>query len=156
MTLFSEKRWFSLSYFVLLGIILIPLFLVGIMAGLACGSFPYTMLPAVVILILVFPLRMCIKVSDTHLVVKAGLCFGKRIKIQDIDSHRVVQCEPWTYGKWGNRASFEGKPCRFYNTDYEKRGVLVETSKDRLIILSDKPEALNDAIDKAINGSNQA
>jgi len=106
------------------------------------------MIPSAFMVILVIPMRMHIKVSDKHLLIRLGWIYQKRIQRADIMTHEIVHCNYPIIGGhyWGAKRTYKGKPCRFYFTGEEEEGVLVTTHNDRFIVFSKNASALNDAL----------
>ena len=93
-------------------------------------------------------------VTEQELVVSFGRWFTlyrKRIRLDDISEVRSVYYRPIRdAGGWGIRwGRFEGKRCSFLNACGDRGVFLVYGSEKRLIVGSQEPEQLADAIRKA-------
>ena len=114
---------------------------------------------AVIMLLPVNMLFMVTEIADAMLVVRFGrwlTLYRKSIPLNDIADARPVYYRPiWDAGGWGIRwGKFEGKRCAFLNARGD-RGVLVtRSSGKRLIVGSQEPERLADAIRKTAGLSN--
>jgi len=77
--------------------------------------------------------------------------YRKRVQLHDIQESRPVYYRPLRdAGGWGIRwGRFEGKPCAFLNARGDRGVFLVHGSKKRLIIGSQEPEQLAEAIRRA-------
>jgi hypothetical protein len=108
-----------------------------------------------ILLLLPFNLLFLItKVGGQELVVSCGRWFTmyrKRIAFHDISEVRPVYYRPLRdAGGWGIRwGRFEGKRCAFLNARGDRGVFLVHGSEKRLIIGSQEPEQLAEAIRRA-------
>ncbi len=98
------------------------------------------------------------EVTEQEVVVSFGRWFTfyrKRIRLDDIAEARPVYYRPiWDAGGWGIRwGRFEGKRCAFLNARGDRGVFLLYGSEKRLIIGSQEPEQLADAIRKAVGMS---
>ncbi len=94
------------------------------------------------------------EVTEQEVVVSFGRWFTmyrKSIQLHDIQETRPVYYRPiWDAGGWGIRGGrFEGKRCAFLNARGDRGVFLVHGSEKRLIIGSQEPEQLAEAIRKA-------
>lgn len=98
------------------------------------------------------------EVTEQEVVVSFGRWFTfyrKRIRLDDIAEARPVYYRPiWDAGGWGiRRGRFEGKRCAFLNARGDRGVFLLYGSGKRLIIGSQEPEQLADAIRRAADMS---
>jgi len=119
----------------------IPVLLVELFAG-------------VVVLLPLNLLLMVTEVRDRELVVAFGRWFTmyrKRVPVHDITESRPVYYRPIRdAGGWGIRwGRFEGKRCTFLNVRGDRGVFLVYGSDKRLVVGSQEPERLADALNKA-------
>jgi len=121
---------------------------------------PSAVIPVVLIEVLVciaIPLNLLFvvtEVTEQEIVVSFGRGFTmyrKRVQLHDIRETRPVYYRPLRdAGGWGIRwGRFEGKRCAFLNARGDRGVFLVYGSEKRLVIGSQEPEQLADAIRKA-------
>ncbi len=94
------------------------------------------------------------EVNEKEVVVTFGRWFPvyrKRIQLQNISETRAVYYRPiWDAGGWGIRwGCFEGKRCSYLNARGDRGVFLLHGPETRLIIGSQEPEQLADAIRRA-------
>ncbi len=169
---FFEKQRYSKTI-TEIGVVVSILLLIGLLSTFSClGWLAFLILASVAALVVaVTPAHGVTLLSDEHLDLKTGWCGRKRILIKDVVSNSVVQCEAWTVDGYNSVSGgilgwFMGNPCHFYHAltffsafsraigmqrsiSGEQKGVLITTSKERLIVFSGRPEALNAALDEA-------
>ncbi len=118
---------------------------------------PVILVELFVVALMLFPLNilfMITEVTDRGVVVSFGRWFPiyrRHIPLHDIQETRPVYYRPlWDAGGWGIRwGRFEGKRCTFLNARGDRGVYLVHGSEKRLIIGSQEPEQLAEAIRKA-------
>ena len=156
----EEQRFAPWVYWISAGVVL-----AGLIAPLVAAQMdkdPSALLPvtlvevfvAVLMVLLFSILFMVAEITEQEVVVSFGRWFPfyrKRIRLDDIAEARPVYYRPiWDAGGWGIRGGrFEGKRCAFLNARGDRGVFLLYGSEKRLIIGSQEPEQLADAIRKA-------
>jgi hypothetical protein len=118
---------------------------------------PVILMEFFVAVLMLFPLNilfMTTEVVGREVVVSFGRWFPiyrRHIPLHDIQETRTVYYRPiWDAGGWGIRwGRFEGKRCAFLNARGDRGVFLALGSEKRLIIGSQEPERLADAIRRA-------
>ncbi len=161
MTSFREEQCFAPWVYWILAATAVAAFagpLVAVwLAGDEPAAIPVLLVELFAVALMFLPLNILVMVTEVNereLVVTFGrwfIMYRKRIQLDDISETRSVYYRPiWDAGGWGIRwGRFEGKRCSFLNARGDRGVFLVYGSGKSLIVGSQEPEQLADAIRKA-------
>lgn len=148
---FKERQYASALYYTMVGMwpldVLCCLSFLELITHKTFSLAP-TLVTALPTLAALAAMHMDVLVSETHLDVWAGWYNRKSVALADIMSTSVVEWDLLARGPmWHN-----GKAVQFYrpaNNRCNLKGVFITTETDCWVIVSKKPEALHEAIEKA-------
>jgi hypothetical protein len=161
MTPFREEQrfapwvyWFAVAT-ALAGLAAPPV--AAVQAGDPSAIIPVMLVELFVAALMALPFNLLFivtELTEQEIVVSFGRWFTlyrRRIRLHDITEARPVYYRPlWDAGGWGiRRGRFEGKRCAYLNARGDRGVFLAYGSEKRLIIGSQEPEQLADAIRRA-------